>query len=264
MTDQVKKTIDKKLNQPPVLTYPLELGSVGMPHITQFNVYKYIKNTLYQFELKEQKATIRLPTPQKLSNADMLEYEEFSASMLGNLVAGITKGEIIQAAGVLAAGVTNNILGADGKYVQAQVGVSINPRIAHVFKTPRPREMQFEYSFVARNERESVEINKIIRTLRYLSYPSANLTSTSLFDAPEIFVIRHLSLIDGQYLENDYLPKPLPAALVGINVDENPIGEASFFKDSFAPVERRVTLMFKEMEIDTKQTLLQRYPLENA
>lgn len=175
-------------------------------------------------------------------------------------MSGINSGEdLAHMAGVAVATGLQSFAKADAKLIASQIGVTINPRITNVFKTPKPRDLQFEYSLVARNEKESVEINKIINMLRFHQHPAANDLSTSLFTVPEIFVIRHLSMIDGKYVENPYLPKPLPAALVGFNVDENPVGEAAFFKDTFAPVERRITLMFKEMEIDTKETLYNRY-----
>lgn len=237
-------------------TFPSDLGVDGNTHVAQFNVVKYRKPGVSQFDTTELLKTIRLPLPQKLSNPDLLEYEEFAAPLIAQLVND--EATLKQRFGGAVAQAVKDSLGDEAKLVSAMAGQSINPRNTNVFKTPKNRELQFEYSLVARTPEESRTINQIINLFRFHAYPDITYGEI-LFEAPEVFVIRYLTLIGGAYRENPYLSKPLPAALIGINLDENSYGDVAMFKDTFAPVERKITLIFKELEIDNKKSLLDRY-----
>lgn len=245
------------------LQYPLDLGSNGENHVVQFNTIKYDKTGLYRFEVGVALETIRLPMPRVISNGDSLEYEEFSATLLTNLVEGAGAAtsiiDVAKTLGVATGTLITPKIKEEASLASATFGVAINPRTMNVFKTPKARQYQFEYSMIAKNKRESDEIDKIVRLFRFRAYPDAATKDESMFISPELFTIRYMSLTDGTYDVNKYLPRPLPCALVGVNVDYNTYGEASFFKGSFAPVETKLTLSFLEMEIDTKQTLAQRY-----
>lgn len=239
-----------------IYTFPADLGVNGNTHVAQFNVVKYRKPGVSQFDITELLKTIRLPLPQKLSNPDLLEYEEFAAPIIANLLNDkVSFEDAIKGMGLQ--GIQKG-LGDEAKLVSMLAGQSINPRNSNVFKTPKNRELQFEYSLVARTPDESERINQIINLFRFHAYPDVTYGEI-LFEAPEVFVIRYLTLIGGAYRENPYLSKPLPAALVGINLDENSYGDVAMFKDTFAPVERKLTLIFKELEIDNKKSLADRY-----
>jgi hypothetical protein len=248
-----------------IIAFPPDLGANGNTHVAQFNVMAYRKEGVSRFDIKELLRTIRLPLPVKLSNPDMLQYDEYSGGLLANLIA-MNTGENgikpLDSTGIAFAQHIQNKLSAgeadEAKLVMELAGTAINPRTSNVFKTPKARELQFEYSMVARTPEESDIINLIINLFRFHAYPNVSLDET-LFTAPEIFVIRYLTVLGGGYAENPYLPKPLPCALVGMNVDENTYGDIAMFKGTFAPVERKLTLMFKELEIDNKITLLDRY-----
>lgn len=249
-----------------VYTYPSDIYSFGERNFFQMNIIKYDKKAVGRFETTDLKETIRLPMPKNLSYGDSLEWEEFSSGLLGNLAAGVA-GDfsllgVAKAGGLAAVEVAANKIKDDGKTIASFAGVSINPRNTNVFKSPKMREMQYEFNFVARNKRESDEIKVIEDLLRYRSYPAATLNTEALFGAPELFLIRFLTndKETDEIIENPYLPKPLPAILVGINVDYLQ-GEAAFFKNSNAPVDIKMTLFFKEAEYDTKVTLDERYKI---
>lgn len=249
------------------LSYPLELGSVEEKHFVTFDIFKYNKPKIDAFDNKELLNSILLPMPPKLVYADAHNYEEFSAAIVGNVYNAIAgEGDLKdRAAGIFTAGLktlSNAGLSESANLAQAQAGKSINPRNTNVYTSPKMREFSFDYSLVARNFDESIAIRKIIDAFRFHSYPDG-LLDQAVFDAPEIFSISYKTAVeeDGFILfkDNEYLPKPLPAALIAINTDYYSYGDPSFFRRSNAPVEIKLSLVFREMEIDYKQKLLDRY-----
>lgn len=259
--DPTKKINDTNQDRRPLM-FPSDLGADGHGHVLQLNIFKYQKEKIDKFDLTHLLKTIRLPSPQRISTPDMLQWDEFSAPTFGSALEAFeslgTKKSALSSLAGIPANIISDKLKQDSSLLQAQSGKTLNPRTTNVFKSPKPREFQVELSLVARNQRESIEINKIINLLRYHAYPEYA-SNTVLFIAPEVFHVRYLVNINGQFAENPFLPKPLPSALVGINVDENSHGEATYFKNTFAPVERKITMMFKELEIDTKASLKERY-----
>lgn len=254
------KEFDKQVAYNP-LTYPYDLGQDGNGETKAicFKAFKYNKEISGRFELKEPVATFYLPVPLNLNSGDAMDYEDFSATMLQNVLgaakSALTGGETTM----------DNILGAvgaglvalgksDAKLAEATAGVIVNPRNANVLKSPKSREYQFVYKMVAVNEEESRRINEIVNRFRYYAYPDVS-ESEAFFVAPEIFEIDIINKVGDTWIKNPYMFSPLPCALVAMNVAYNDSAPVSFFMKSGAPVEVVLTLNFLEMELDNKAQL---------
>jgi hypothetical protein len=148
--------------------------------------------------------------------------------------------------------------------VSALTGKSINPRNANVFKSPNAREHRYTFRMIAKSQEESISIRQIINKFRYHAHPSSGADDESIYTAPDLFKI---SFKTGDKPENDkdtFLFHPLPAALIAMSVSYNGSSTPTFFQNTNAPVEVVLTLIFKEMELDTKSKLLDRYNVVGA
>lgn len=249
------------------LVYPSDLSQNGETKAVSFYAVNYKKNTIGRQEKSSNVLSrIYLPVPPELSTGDALNYEEFSAPLLQNVVNTLTNIYDANMQGVLANGVSaaanvvDKVFGQDAKYAQSLAGQTVNPRNTNLFKAPKAREYQFAYKLVAKNYDESKIINEIIKRFRYHSYPDVN-TGEGIFLVPDIFLIdikRYNPLTMG-WEDNEYMFKPLPCALVAMNVQFNGDSPVAFYKGSGAPVEVLLTLNFVEMELDNKKQLSERY-----
>jgi hypothetical protein len=139
-------------------------------------------------------------------------------------------------------------------------GNSINPRNTNIFKTPTAREHKYTYKLIARSQEESIIIRKIINRFRYHAYPDTKL-DTAIYAAPDLFEISFKYNDKDFDDKNTFLFHPLPCALVAIAVAYNGSSTPIFFQQTGAPVEVTLSLVFKEMELDTKAKLTQRYDI---
>lgn len=247
------------------LIYPYDLGANGESKAVSFFVTEYDKYAIGRQEKNSRiLSRMYLPVPPELSAGDSLEYEEFSAPLLQNLTVGVKAlfdGRGREATSSILSGVANvadKLFGQDARYAQSLVGATVNPRNTNLFKTPKAREYQFVYRFIATNIAESDRINELINRFRYHAYPDVN-PGEGIFYVPDIFLISVKQLQNGIWVDNDYMFKPLPCALVAMNVQYNGDSPVAFFKETGAPVEVTLTLNFIEMELDNKQELAKRY-----
>lgn len=249
------------------LVFPSDLSRNGETKAISFYAIKYKKDAIgRQEKSSEVLSRIYLPVPTELNSGDAQNYEEFSAPLLQNIyqsLEGIYNNNVQNAgaSAVSAAAVmVDKVFGQDAKYAQSQVGQTVNPKNTNLFKAPKAREYQFAYKLVARNPDESKIINEIIKRFRYHSYPNVN-TGEGIFQVPDIFLleIKQYNPLTLGWEENEYMFKPLPCALVAMNVQYNGDSPVAFYKGSGAPVEVTLTLNFIEMELDNKKQLAERY-----
>lgn len=274
MTDNATQKINSKeaLNKSKTvgLMYPSDLGSQGESKVTIFKIYKYSKSSVNKVENIESLGTIFLPIPAELSTGDALNYEEFSAPIASAAMDAFNKenssGNALAALGISAsASLISSIKGGSNliNQVSALTGTSINPRNTNIFKNPNAREYTFSYKLVAKSLEESISIRQIVNKFRYHAYPEAG-ESEVLYSAPDLFKISFKYNRDSDDDRNTYLFHPLPSALTSINVSYNGSSTPTFFQNSGAPVEVTITLSFKEMEIDNKAKLLERYAIDGV
>lgn len=161
----------------------------------------------------------------------------------------------IENMGIRLGRIGNRILGnmtGTNPLAQAEIenGLMINPHAALQFKGMQFREFQMEFHMMARNEKESTQIQEIIQRFRYHMHPGVEEGATSFgtkyFLYPEHFNIQLFSPSD------KYLFKFHSCVLENMEVDYAGSGVPSFFTSTGAPVDIRMNLQFKELNVLTK------------
>lgn len=249
------------------IKYPLDLGSSRESKYTSFRIFKYTKPDVNKVELRYHLGSIFLPIPTELSNSDSLSYKEFSAPILGSALRLLQADSIEAVAGSLAgtglsilksASGHNKLTGNIANQISASTGLSINPRNTNIFESPVAREHRFSFNMIAKSLDESIAIRQIVTKFRYHAYQGTSL-DTSIFEAPDIFDISFIVGDANEREKDTFLFRPLPAALTSMTVSYNGSSAPAFFKNSHAPVEVLLSLTFKEMELDSKDKLNERY-----
>lgn len=151
----------------------------------------------------------------------------------------------------------SQIISADAM-LEAQ-GFAINPQVQLLFKSVGLREFQMEFMFSPKSKEESNEVASIIRAFKYHAAPEVGGTdaagggrSTGLFfKVPSTFNIQ----FESAGKENQYLHRIGECVLLNISVDYAPNGWSAF-NETYAPVQTRLTLQFKEVDIVDKNKVL--------
>lgn len=255
-----------------MLAYPIDIGSQGESKFTIFNIFEYSKGDVNKVESKKHLGSIILPIPPELNNTDSLNYEEFSAPILNSASKLATANDIsskLSAIGgsmaVVASALISKIPGADNVVNQASAlsGASINPQNTNIFKSPSAREHRYTFKMVAKSQKESIAIRQIINKFRYHAYPTVG-AAEILYFAPDLFTISFKVGKDSSDSRDSFLFHPLPSALVALSVSYNGASSPVFFQNTSAPVEVTMQLIFKEMELDNKSKLTERYNINTG
>lgn len=129
-----------------------------------------------------------------------------------------------------------------------------DPKQALLFKTVDFRQFQFDFELLARSVEESNAIRQIIKIFKWGMHPGRGGNTESTFlEYPNIFDV-YLLTPSSKYMFNIK-----QSVLTDINVDYGGSGSASFFKNTGAPVDIRLSLQFKELSILTKEDIVKDY-----
>lgn len=155
-------------------------------------------------------------------------------------------------------GIVQGRLGTTGlqELAVGAVGYAFNPQLQVLFSNIGFRTFQFDFILTPKNDKESAEIQNIIRTFKKAAAPEfqAGLITDSLFmKVPDAFKIKFL--YKGQ--ENLNVNRIGDCVLESIDVDYSPNGWSTF-KDGSA-VQTRLTLQFKEIFIIDKNRINEGY-----
>ena len=149
----------------------------------------------------------------------------------------------------------------------AFTGQVMNPQLELLYSSPSFREFNLDFMFYPRSEKEAREVYKIIELFNYHSAPEVKTGAAGFFMYPP-------SMFDIQFMygssENVNLPKISSCVLTRVDIDYAPNGFAAYetyssFKDvddvsrlggTGTPVATRMTLHFKETQIQSKHTIL--------
>ena len=174
-----------------------------------------------------------------------------AAAAAGGLVLRAGADAIDGVAGV--AGVNPNASAA----LQQVTGLAINPRQQQVFQGVQTRGFDFTFSFAPKNQKEAVEVSKIIRAFRKLSHPS--ISHGAFLNVPDEFEIRYYKVFNnGVVAENLFLNKIGRCALTAVNVDYTPNGINATFPDG-SPVRTSLTMQFTELRPLTREDIEEGY-----
>ena len=140
----------------------------------------------------------------------------------------------------------------------AATGVVQNPMLEMIYTTPSFRTFRFDFQFYPRSQKESEEVQNIIRELRFHQAPEGLAASNGFFMVPpsEFGINFYYNGV-----ENPNIPKLGICVLQTLTVDYAPSGFSAYEVPgqltpqrggTGMPVAIRVSLQFKETEIRTK------------
>ena len=192
-------------------------------------------------------------SPDSVMNMKLEDFKNFGkvASEVLGTAAGRAAGKAIQG---------NEI----GQVTSAVAGVTVNPMTGLLFDTVNLRNFTLNFELLARTKDESVMIRDIINTFKYGMHPGKidastefttlnNAVRASFLDYPKSFDIYFLTPSD------KYLFNVQRSVLTDVSVNYNGSGVSTFFKDTGAPVDVRLSLTFKETELLTRDRVVDGY-----
>jgi len=189
------------------------------------------------------------------------EDNKYEAATLSSMVSGIVSGASTFIGSLDPTGVSGKLLGrlgtlADGtgstiKNTAKIAGTPINPMVEVIFTTRPQRQWMFEVLMAPRTQTEAEAIREIIRTIRYYAAPELQ-AGGFVFIPPAEFDITFYR--NGE--ENTYLPRINTCVLEKIDIDYAPADGIYATFSNGAPVAVRMSLGFREIEINHKARVL--------
>lgn len=137
-----------------------------------------------------------------------------------------------------------------GGAMSALTGLAPNPMKEQIFKGVDFRTFTMEYQFAPRSEKESENVNEIIKAFKYHMHPEYKDSNNFLFLYPSEFDIEYYH--HGQ--ENLNIHRHTSCVLTEMNVNYTPNGNFSTFVGG-RPTQINVSLTFKELTILTKELI---------
>ena len=134
----------------------------------------------------------------------------------------------------------------------------INPAIEVLFSNKLQRQFAFELLLAPRNEKESITIKEIIKTLRFHASPEINTSLAGLGGLTWIPPAEFDITFFNKGVENFHIQRMNTCVLERIEVDYAPTGVYSTFRNGH-PVAVRVGLAMRELEPIHKQRVLQNF-----
>jgi hypothetical protein len=147
--------------------------------------------------------------------------------------------------------------GQTGQAVLAATGRVINPMLEMVYKSPAFRTFQFDFTFYPRDEREGLEVQKIVERFRYHQAPQLLEGARGFLVPPSEFDIRFY--YGGNI--NPNIPGVATCVLTSIDLNYAPNGFATYevpgenepiLGRTGMPVAIQLTLQFQETTYLTK------------
>jgi hypothetical protein len=218
----------------------------------------------------KQRAVVSLYMPDTLSMSYSQNYDEVTldeAFGVGGRV-GAAAGSLLDSKGgpsvsalgseALAAGGGNLAAGLAGGNAESAkaillqaTGRAVNPQLQLLYRGPNLRTYSMEFVFTPKSKQEADQVSAIINVFAYASSPTVPADEGSMyFIPPSVFNMDFLMVNiagAGKGAENKRLYKVGDSILTDMTVDYAPNGWAAH--ENGAPVQTRLTLNFKEMNI---------------
>jgi len=135
-------------------------------------------------------------------------------------------------------------------------GVAVNPYLTVFFKGPGDfRTHSFSFDFIARNQKESIQINKIVNELSKRMLPAKFKTSghSYFLKYPDQFRINFY--INGDITNRNKMFFIKRSVLTTMSVDYAGQGIPVFFKDVGQPFNIKMDLTFQELTLVTREDI---------
>lgn len=132
-------------------------------------------------------------------------------------------------------------------------GLAVNPQMEVIFKEVDFRTYQFDFLFTPKSAAEAQTVREIVKKFKFHAAPEIDEASGRYFIVPSVFNVQ----LYFQGATNDNVHKFNLSALETVVVDYAPQGWVTH--EDGMPVQTRMTLQFKELEIITKPKVLEGY-----
>ena len=134
--------------------------------------------------------------------------------------------------------------------VSVNTGLTANPRKEQLFKGVDFRTFQFEYQFFPRDEKESRNVQEIIKLFKFHMHPDFADKNKFLYVYPSEFDISYFT----NGAENPHIHKHTSCVLQEMSVNYTPNSMFNTFEDG-SPVQINVQLTFKELALLDKDKI---------
>jgi ribonuclease HII len=250
----------------PGFKYPLDLGQMD-GELHSFINYRAVTkkevvhtDTQQATQAADQRAiaNVSLYVPENVSLNQTANYEMTSG--IGAIMAkgDASVGELVgMGIETITREASNMLLNNLGEArAQFQKGVASNASRYQLFNGIEFRQFQFQYKFVAKNEKESQEIEKITKVFRKHMLPDFAEGKVGFYTIPDIFEIEYiLSSANGSLTT---LHKFKPCALTSCEISYGGDGSFGLFFDG-KPTNVSMNLTFLELEQVVKKNIDEGY-----
>jgi hypothetical protein len=233
------------------------LGLLRTTKLTKDSIAMYMPDTLnYSYSQGYEDMPIGDELVGKILAAGNSAIEEGKQNGVWAGAAGVLKSAGLEAAKGVSAGFGDKTGEA---LFQAMTGKVVNPMLEMVYKAPNFRQFQFEFTFYPRDEREALEVQRIIERFRFHQAPELVRGAGGFLVPPSEFDIKFyysgtqnpnippiasgcvLTQIDVNYTPNGFTAYEVPGE------DKPSLGRTGM------PVAIQMQLQFKETTFLTKQ-----------
>lgn len=250
----------------PGFKYPLDLGQMDGELHSFINYRAVTKKEVVHTDTQQATqavdqraiANVSLYVPENVSLNQTANYEMTSG--IGAIMAkgDASVGELVgMGIETITREASNMLLNNLGEArAQFQKGVASNASRYQLFNGIEFRQFQFQYKFVAKNEKESQEIEKITKVFRKHMLPDFAEGKVGFYTIPDIFEIEYiLSSANGSLTT---LHKFKPCALTSCEISYGGDGSFGLFFDG-KPTNVSMNLTFLELEQVVKKNIDEGY-----
>jgi hypothetical protein len=247
------------------LVYPSNLDTSNYYMMLQF--VQYERPDIFSSGFNRAVGGISLPLPAQLNDTQVLQFTadetnpvvgaaienaihsaKTSSNYATATLSGLINTALGGAAGIAVKG-AQNITAAAGtsvNYALSLGGMSVNPFLTVLFKSPTFKHHTFSWRFTPSNSSDSKRIAAITNAFKYHSLPDiSGATAGTLLSYPDMLYI-------SIYPVNDFMYKFKPCVIEGVSVNYSPVGP-SFIKENKAPSCVDLTISLLEIEYHLKK-----------
>lgn len=258
MTRPTREALRNNPYSAPTVQYPLNLGAEGQEPYIIFDV----RDAVARGAASKETIALFLPPTIQVGYGTVwqevdLGTKKFQA-LYRSLESGNAFGEISSTAQQAISNILAGITGSSDETLEAGylTGKVLNPHSSLLFQSVSLREFKFDFQLMARSPEESEAIRQIIYKFKYYSLPGVQAdgkAGSRWLTYPENFVISMRTPA------SDQLFKISTCACNNVTVDYTGSGGNSFFQFTGAPVNVKLSLAFKELEIMRKERIKEGY-----
>lgn len=236
------------------LMFPEDIGNLGFYMTFLFS--KYTRSSVFgnANPLSASSGGIALPMPNLINDQPLVLWE--STSMTDQMKDLATKSlqaipgadKVINNFGSSALGAAGAATGLASTYLQATYGMTLNPFLIMLFKSPQYKEFTFSWTLTPRTASESDTLNDIVKQFRMNMLPDvSNSYANVLMDYPYI--------VKPAFQPKKYMFDFKWCAIKDMSIDYTGLGMPAFTTTD-APAAIKLTIHLTEIDLWMRSDLL--------